>query len=786
VSHPSNDSRTGRHWRRQLPASLPMAALVAVAVLLMLLAVFCIDLIASARAFVGGESAWSKGQKGATLALVQYSQTRDPAQWALYLERVAVPLGDRTAREALDQPQFDVETVRRGFLQGGNHADDIDGMVQLYRRFRHVPIMARAIDIWAQADVLVVELQSEAEALHAAVQRGEADPALAERRARLLALEARFTPLQERFSSTLGEAARTTQALLTALVAAATLALTLLGAAVMRHSARHDRHQAQALRNSEARRERTLRGSSDGFWEWDLQRRTAYVSPRFEELLGHAPGQLDPDVLQVQALQHPDDRAATRAALKRHLDHGEPYDVTLRMRHRDGQWRWMRSRAQSDRGPAGTELRLSGSISDITEQLQAEQALQRREAMFRSLWETTSDAVLIVDTRHIIRFANPAAHATFGHAAGSLQDQPLKMLQPARLQAAHVAGADRYVHTGRRHVDWRGTELVALHADGHEMPMEICFSTLELDGQHHFVGFMRDITHRKQAERALHDANEQLEARVAERTQALTRANERLRELDRLKSEFLATMSHELRTPLNSILGFTGLLQRGMTGPMTAEQLRQIGFVHESGRHLLALINDVLDLSRIESGRMEVAAQPFAFGTVAAEALEQLRPLADGKGLRLEADIAAGDIALVGDRRKLYQVLLNLLGNAVKFTRQGEVRLSARAEGERLHVSVQDTGIGMAAHQLGLLFQAFRQLDGSFGRHHEGTGLGLHLCRKLLMLMDGEIRACSTLGEGSTFHFSLPLVLQPSAQLAEAETAAVSAAEPGPGAGTRA
>lgn len=751
---------------RAVPAGLPLALL---AVLLALLAVASITLISYTRAYVGGESRYSTAQKSATLALLHYAQSRDAALLQTYRRHIAVPVGDREARAALQHQPPDVSAARAGFLQGANHPDDIDGLVRLFLWFRHVPFMAQCIELWTQADAAIIELQAEADALEIAVQRGAGDVELRAIARRITELDERLTPLQVRFSDTLGEAARQTQLLLTAAVALLTLLLTALALAATRHAAHKESQQAQALRESQAQRERALRGSSDGFWEWDLLRQTAYFSPRFEMLLGHAPGTISPLVPAVQALLHPDDREAARATLRQHLQAGAPYDIELRMRHVDGSWRWLRSRALSDRGADGQELRLSGSISDITERRQAQEALARREAMFSSLWQTTTDAVLIIDTGHCIRFANPAAHQTFGHAQGSLVGQPLAVLQPERMQCAHHTGVGRYLHDGSRHLDWRRSEVMGRHADGREIPMEISFSELSLDGVHHFVGFLRDITHRKQAEQALTDANEGLERRVTERTQALTLANERLRELDRLKSEFLATMSHELRTPLNSILGFTDLMRLGMSGPVSDEQLLQLGHVHNSGRHLLALINDVLDLSRIESGRMEVLREPFDFNAVADEVLAQLRPQAEAKGLLLLARLEPG-LQLLGDRRKVYQVLLNLASNAVKFTTEGRVEVQARAHGGELHVAVQDTGPGIAAKEQGLLFQAFRQLDGSIDRLHEGTGLGLHLSRKLLLLMHGDVGVDSQPGAGATFHFTLPLVLPAAAAETAAET----------------
>jgi signal transduction histidine kinase len=220
--------------------------------------------------------------------------------------------------------------------------------------------------------------------------------------------------------------------------------------------------------------------------------------------------------------------------------------------------------------------------------------------------------------------------------------------------------------------------------------MEIRFSQLELDGERHFVAFLRDITLRKRAEGEIAEAKERLEQRVHERTHELSEANRRLLELDRLKSEFLATMSHELRTPLNSILGFTTVLQGGLAGPLNEEQQRQLAFVHGSGQHLLALINDLLDVSRIESGRLKLARRAFRLcrgrrrGDVAAAAARRRRRDSSCT-VRLSSSVHAW-----GDRRRVYQILLNLAGNAVKFTEQGSGddrgalrRRSARGRGAR-------------------------------------------------------------------------------------------------------
>ncbi|MCK2095580.1 ATP-binding protein [Thauera aromatica] len=268
---------------------------------------------------------------------------------------------------------------------------------------------------------------------------------------------------------------------------------------------------------------------------------------------------------------------------------------------------------------------------------------------------------------------------------------------------------------------------------------------------------------------------QELEQRVAERTEALARANAELltakqaaESADHLKSAFLATMSHELRTPLNSIIGFTGILLQGLAGPLNAEQGKQLGMVRDSARHLLALINDVLDISRIEAGELRMACDVFDPAAAVAKVVGIVRPLAEKKALALEVEVADGIGPMVGDARRVEQILLNLLGNAVKFTEQGRVRLqvdavagppgpAGAAAAPRLRMAVSDTGIGIRPEDMVLLFQPFRQVDTALSRKHDGTGLGLAICRRLAEMMGGDITVDSRWQEGSTFTVVLPL-----------------------------
>jgi len=277
-----------------------------------------------------------------------------------------------------------------------------------------------------------------------------------------------------------------------------------------------------------------------------------------------------------------------------------------------------------------------------------------------------------------------------------------------------------------------------------------------------------DISERKRAETELRALNESLERKVRERTIDLDAARERAESADRIKSAFLATMSHELRTPLNSIIGFTGIILQGLPGPLNSEQAKQLGMVQASARHLLELINDVLDISKIEAGQLEVHAAPFDLRASIERVAALVKPLIEKKGLVLHVVLPATMETMESDRRRVDQILLNLLNNAIKFTDSGSVTITVdftddtaptTAEPARsvARVRVADTGIGMRPDDLATLFRPFRQIDSGLQRQHEGTGLGLAICRRLTELLGGTIHAESVYGQGSVFTVVLPL-----------------------------
>lgn len=251
-----------------------------------------------------------------------------------------------------------------------------------------------------------------------------------------------------------------------------------------------------------------------------------------------------------------------------------------------------------------------------------------------------------------------------------------------------------------------------------------------------------------------------LEQLVAERTVELEAAKTKAEESDHLKSAFLASMSHELRTPLNSIIGFTGILLQGMAGPLSKEQTKQLGMVKGSASHLLELINDILDISKIESGRVQVYDESFNVDLLLVMAVSSLRPFAEKKNLELKHNIDPGLPKIHSDKRRLEQVLINLINNAIKFTEKGSITVNCYLKGDFLNIDVIDTGIGISEQDLETIFETFRQIDTGLDRVKEGSGLGLAISKKLTELLGGTLSVVSEPGAGSTFSVVLPVKLE--------------------------
>jgi protein-histidine pros-kinase len=367
---------------------------------------------------------------------------------------------------------------------------------------------------------------------------------------------------------------------------------------------------------------------------------------------------------------------------------------------------------------------------------------RQSERKFESLLESAPDAMVIVTREGSISLANSQAEGLFGYRRNELLGQPVEMLLPAAFRSRHVGHRQRFFDDPHARPMGVGLELYGQRADGSAFPVEISLSPLETEEGTLVSAAIRDITERKRFEQALQEKNEQLE------------------QANKAKDFFLATMSHELRTPLNAIIGFTGTLLMRLPGPLTPEQEKQLRTVQSSGRHLLALINDLLDVAKVDAGKVELNFEPTSCLEVINEVAATLRPQAERKGLEFQVAIPDTDILFRTDRRALQQIVLNLTTNAIKFTETGCVRLELETHGSgdarQLRVGVTDTGIGIRTTELADLFRAFSRLDGARRRDNEGTGLGLHLSQKLARLLGGQITVHSVFGEGSEFTLELP------------------------------
>ncbi len=486
------------------------------------------------------------------------------------------------------------------------------------------------------------------------------------------------------------------------------------------------------------------------------------LNPAFETILGYPTEQ----ILSTPILNwvHSGDRQRTQQELEQLLQGSTTIKFQNRYQCQDGSYKWLSWSAI----PVLSEQLIYAAARDITQQKHVEEQIRQLNAeleqrveerteelrlaneqlrqsqeIYRQMFELNQAVKLLIDPDDgALVDANSAAAEFYGY--------PLETLKQMKISDLNVMSKSQIADAMQQTVSNTKGYWIFRHriASGDIRDVEVYSSRLNFRGKEMLHSIIHDITERKQAEEKLRQSNERISL-----------ANAELARATRLKDEFLANMSHELRTPLNSILGLSEALQEEVYGSLTDKQRRSLSTIEQSGQHLLELINDVLDLSKVESGRMELQLTVTSVQNLCSSSLTFVKQQAHHKHLKLSHHINDPITEVVVDERRLRQVLINLLSNAVKFTPDGgEVRLEVdhNEANETVQFSVIDTGIGIEPDNMEQLFRPFVQLDSALSRRYAGTGLGLALVRRITELHGGSVTLESTVGEGSCFTITLP------------------------------
>ena len=489
------------------------------------------------------------------------------------------------------------------------------------------------------------------------------------------------------------------------------------------------RGQQEALRLSEARLNLAVEGVGDGLWDWNVQTGRTVFSNRYLEMLGFSPEELPHTVDTWVNLLHPDDADRVWRAAQSHLSGELPvYSVEMRLRCKDGSYKWVLARGKvCEWDEQHRPLRMIGIHSDIS----AQKAAEDEQELFRRVFNATEQCICVLDADERIVYVNDAYVRTLGYGRDEILGHDFRHFKPENDESFQVLDQLR-----RKRRPWTG--MTTRHRkDGTEFTAMNHYGWVEGEHgviQHYFVIFT--------------DFTEELNKR-----QELAEAKEAAEMANRAKSEFLSSMSHELRTPMNAIIGFAQILE--YDNDLSSDQHDNVHEILKAGRHLLSLINDVLDLAKIESGKVELSLEPVRLFNVMTDCRHLIQPLAASRGITLNfGDFSS--ISLFADRVRIKQVVLNLLSNAVKYNREGgsiTVSTSPSQNGYQ-RVSITDTGHGIPEQGLRQLFQPFNRLTAE-NSEIEGTGIGLSICKRLVQLMGGVIGVDSQEGVGSTFWFEL-------------------------------
>ena len=499
----------------------------------------------------------------------------------------------------------------------------------------------------------------------------------------------------------------------------------------------------EEIRKSEERFELALHATHEGVYDWDLESNSVYFSNQWKRMCGHEPAEIGNHANEWFERVHPDDIHQVMADVKAHLDKTKPfYDNIHRLRHKNQAYLWVHARGIAVWDEQGDPYRMVGTSRDISEQRRAEEALRESERFTRTLIEESPVGLVLTRMDGAIVELNSAYAAIIGRQQEDTKKLDYWAITPSAYAEAEQAQMQQLLHEGR----FGPYEKEYIHREGYLVPVRVCGLIIEKSGERFIWASVEDITLQRRSEETLRRAKQMAES------------------ANLAKSQFIANMSHELRTPLNAIIGYSEMLREDSEDLGLPDFGGDLHKILGSARHLLGLINDVLDISKIEAGKMEIFNEIFDLNDMVNEVVDTVKPMVAHTGCTLHADYPQNLGRIYADLTKVRQILLNLLSNAVKFTEQGAVRLSVQrqpdADGKLAEgwivIQVSDEGIGMTHEQLQKLFQPFTQADASTTRKYGGTGLGLVITKRFTEMMQGHIEVNSDFGHGSQFTVYLP------------------------------
>ncbi|RUT83890.1 MULTISPECIES: PAS domain-containing sensor histidine kinase [unclassified Mesorhizobium] len=501
-----------------------------------------------------------------------------------------------------------------------------------------------------------------------------------------------------------------------------------------------------------------------GLWDWDMVRGKMYWSRSMYDMLGYKPCDTMLSFGEVDQIIHPEDGDLFELAnriVAREIDH---IDQVFRMRHSDGQWVWMRARAQVI-DPEAPEIQLIGIAVDVTEQRHLALRSEAADLRLRTAIENINESFVLWDSAQRLIMCNSKYQQDNGlsdrdvmpgTARAALEERMLAFASERRL--AHTSGLQGGATFERQLADGRWLQVNELKTrDGGIVSVGSDITQIKLhqeklvDSERRLMATIHDLSLARRAE-------EERSRELVDLNRKYMKETERAEAANRAKSEFLANMSHELRTPLNAIIGFSELMEQGLFGPLGSERYEEYATdINSSGKYLLGVINDILDMSKIEAGQFSLDREEIDLGPLISETVRVVLLQAAQKAITVETRIADA-LTLVADRRAIKQIVINLLSNAVKFTGQGgHISVRARNTSGALVLTIEDNGCGIPKDALGKLGRPFEQVQNQFSKSHAGSGLGLAISRSLAELQGGALKIRSSEGVGTIVSVRIPV-----------------------------